>query len=196
MAEAFPLDWPAGWPRAVDRKFSLPAGNSSKQPTWNKTVERLMRELRLLGAEHVVLSTNQQLRRDGLPYQAPRRIEDPGVAVYFQLKGRALVMAQDGYWDMLDNMRSLALALEGLRQMERHGGGHMMDRASQGFAALPGPKDWRKVLGFGPDDRPGIHSLMSAYREEAKKVHPDVGGTDAQMAELNAALTEARAELA
>lgn len=51
MAEAFPLQWPAGWPRTApaDRK-PYPAGASQ---TWNAVIARLQRELRLLGAEHL-----------------------------------------------------------------------------------------------------------------------------------------------
>lgn len=40
-----------------------------------------------------------------------------------------------------------------------------------------------------------MHEVNSARRQLAKVAHPDVGGTDAQMAELNAAVSEARREL-
>ena len=89
-----------------------------------------MTELRRLEAKDPVLSSNQPIRRDGAPYAARRIIHDPEVAVYFVRGGRPLVMAQDRYWRLVDNIRSLALAIEGLRKLQRHGGGIMLERAS------------------------------------------------------------------
>ena len=79
-----------------------------------------MTELRRLGVKDPVLSSNQPIRPDGSPYAAQRMIRDPGVAVYFVRDCRHLVMAQDRYWRMVDNIRSLAMAIEGLRKMQRH----------------------------------------------------------------------------
>ena len=195
MTDAYPLAWPDGWPRANDRLQDLPGGQRIKGTGWNQVVERLMRELRLLRATKIILSTNQPLRNDGMPYMAKRLIGDPGAAVYFQLKERNFVMAQDRYWRLHDNIRSLALAIEGLRQMQRHGGGHMMERAFQGFAALPAAKTWREVLGFGSDFLPTTGAVEQVYRNLAKQAHPDVGGSATRMAELNAAVGEARREI-
>jgi hypothetical protein len=38
-----------------------------------------------------------------------------------------------------ENMRSLALAIEGMRQVERHGGGFMLERAFTCFLAIAPP---------------------------------------------------------
>ena len=43
--------------------------------------QELIWELKRLGARGMVLSTNVELRQDGLPYSNRRRPEDPGVAV-------------------------------------------------------------------------------------------------------------------
>lgn len=48
-----------------------------------KARDQLLAELRLLGAKGLVVSTNVELRLDGLPYSESRHIADPGVAVYF-----------------------------------------------------------------------------------------------------------------
>ena len=48
-------------------------------------------------------------------------------------------MAQDQHLGLLDDIRSLSLAIEGLRQMQRQGGRVMLERAFAGFAALPTP---------------------------------------------------------
>lgn len=152
-------------------------------------------ELGRLGAENIVISSNQPLRRDGYPYAQEKVIPDPGVAVYFTIKKRALVMAQDRFRTVIGNMRSLTMAIEGLRQMERHGGGTMMERAFQGFAAIAPPdwkKPWREVFGVKPDWKGNITEL---YRDKARNRHPDAGGSDTLMAELNVAYAEAKQEL-
>jgi len=200
MTAGFPLQWPPGWPRTrpQDRAWSLPGGRAAN---WNQVVKRLRQELERLGVSHVVLSTDQPIRQDGHPYQAPRRIDDPGAAVYFTRNGKPLVIAQDRYELLVDNIRSIAIAIEHMRGLERHGGGHMMDRAFAGFEALPAPgehakRSWRQVLGIDPTGRGSIEAAEAQYRALARQHHPDAGGTQGAMAELNAAIDEARKELA
>lgn len=194
MAEAFPLQWPEGWPRTPNHKrgpsrFGKNLGVSQ--------INKLQNELRLLGARHVVISSNVPLRQDGLPYasETKRRYDDPGVAVYFQLKGKALSMARDSYNTPWENIRSLILAIDAMRSIERHGGSTMMERAFSGFAAIAPPDwkgPWREVFGVQPDWRGDITSL---YREKARNRHPDSGGSNDLMSELNVAYTEAKQEL-
>lgn len=196
MTEAYPLHWPDGWPRTPDqqRKWSLAGGRSGTQP-FGRTRDRLLDELRRLGARGAVLSTDRPLRRDGLPYANKGAGEDPGVAVYFTLNDRQMVIAQDAYELMEDNIRSLALAIEHMRGLERHGGGHMMERAFAGFEALPAPgvTDWRHVLGSGITTRA---EAETRYRKLARERHPDAaGGSEAAMADLNVAIEQARQEL-
>lgn len=195
-AEAFPLQWPDGWPRTASyRRESDTRFGGSNKLVMGKARDQLIEELRRLGASSVVISTNVRLRQDGLPYADQRRQDDPGAAVYFMLKKRPMVMAVDRYASVAGNMRSLTLAIEAMRQLERHGGGTMMERAFTGFAAIAPPdwkKPWREVFGVKPDWTGDITSL---YREKAKNRHPDSGGTDSLMAELNVAYAEARQEL-
>jgi hypothetical protein len=153
--------------------------------------DQLMDELRLLGAKDIVVSSNVPTRSDGLLYSDPRRLDDPGIAVYFQFKQKQLVMARDGFVSVVGNLRSLALAIEGLRQLERHGGSLMLERAFTGFLAIASPdwkKPWREVFGIKPDWAGNITHL---YREKARTRHPDAGGSDTLMAELNVAYEEA-----
>lgn len=79
---------------------------------------------------------------------------------------------------------------------ESDGGSTMMERAFQGFTAIAPPdwkKPWREVFGVQPDWRGDITAL---YREKAKNRHPDSGGSDTLMAELNVAYAEAKKEMA
>lgn len=197
-AEAFPLQWPDGWPRTAYRESSHPFGGKVHQLTFERARDGLRNELALLGATDIVLSSNVALRSDGeaAASQARKRMDDPGVAVYFILKKRPMVMAQDRFTDIAANIRSLAMAIDGMRQLKRHGGGTMMERAFTGFAAIAPPdwkKPWREVFGVKPDWRGDIREL---YREKAKNRHPDSGGSDTLMAELNVAYDEAKRELA
>lgn len=210
--QAYPLAWPEGWPRHKgardsDRRF---AGGDTyegygdqrkyvgrKAPTVFKSNRRLRQELSRLGAKNIVVSTNLELKQDGEPYSNRRAPSDPGVAVYFSHKGKQLVMAQDRFDSVAGNLRSLGLAIDALRQLERHGGGTMMERAFQGFAALTPPswkKPWREVFGLKPDQVVSAVDLPRLYREKAKFRHPDNGGDDNLMAELNVAYDEAKLE--
>jgi hypothetical protein len=215
-AEAYPFAWPEGWPRTPSHQrkdgarfragsayvddAASPGGRKyvgTKLVTFDAARRLLADELERLAATDIVLSTNVPLRMDGLPRAdaARLRLDDPGVAVYFQLKRKPMVMAQDAFDSIAANMRSLGLAIEAMRQLERHGGGKMMERAFAGFVAIAPPdwkKPWREVFGVKPDWRGDIQSL---YREKAKLRHPDSGGSDTLMAELNVAYQEAKQAL-
>jgi hypothetical protein len=193
MTVAYSLHWPEGWARTSARKSGHKFGQT-RELTFDRARNSLSKELKCLGASNMVLSTNLPVRLDGMPYAeaARKTLPDPGVAVYFTYKGRQMVMAQDEYQYIAANMRSLALAIEAMRQLERHGGGGaMMERAFTGFAALPAPKSPWKILGL--DGAAPKEAIEQAYRDLAKKLHPDAGGSAEKMAELNDARQRALA---
>lgn len=163
-ASAFPLEWPQGWPRTSRRASTHNFGGHIYGLSFDRARRQLFEELARLGAKSVVLSTNVPLRNDGVPYAsaADRILDDPGVAVYFTLKGRQFAMARDGFVHIAANMRSLSLAIEGLRQLERHGGSHMMDLAFSGFTALPPPPTCWQVLGIPPRSDDGV--IRAAFK--------------------------------
>jgi hypothetical protein len=124
--------------------------------------------------------------------------------VYFTLRGKPMVMARDAYNTVGQNIRSLALAIGHLRGLERHGGATMLERAFTGFTALPEPgrkAGWREVFGFEPGVIEALHPTVrsdfveSAFRIKAMERHPDKGGSDTAMAELNQAREDALAEI-
>jgi len=192
MTAAYPLQWPAGWPRTAkqarkDARFDTP---------WTKTLDKLVREIHLLGGSSPIISSNAAVRRDGLPYadQAQDKLDDPGASVFFTINGRQRVMAHDVYKTVHHNLHSIALTIEAMRAIERHGGSMMMERAFEGFAALaaPGATPWWQILGLSSDAP--RQQIEEAFRRLARVRHPDAGGSDAMMAELNAARDQALKE--
>ncbi len=149
--------------------------------------EKLEHELRLLRAQHIVISWNRREREGS--YDSGYSGRDPGVAVYFFLNDRQRVIACDRFRSSADNLRSIGLAIAAMRQLERHGGSALMDRAFAGFVALPPPKSCWEVLGVTDGASPD--EINRAYRARAKEAHPDNGGSNSDMAELNRARDEA-----
>jgi hypothetical protein len=143
----------------------------------------------------VVISSNFELRQDGLPRSDQRAPADPGIAVYWGSGKTARCMAVDQYDRVADNLAAIAATLEAMRAIERHGGASILDRASTGFVALAAPEQWFMILGV-----PAAASrseIEQAYKRLAMKHHPDRRGDTEQMARINTArddgLSQARA---
>lgn len=155
--------------------------------------DRVLIELERMGAQAdtVVISTNVELRRDGLPMSGRRDPEDPGVAVYWIRGGQARCMAVDRYDTVADNLAAIAATLDAMRAIDRHGSAEILDRAFSGFVALPAPEQPFQVLGVSAtasDDE-----IERAYRRLAAQHHPDRGGDAETMARINAARDAMRA---
>jgi hypothetical protein len=155
-----------------------------------------MNELRLMGARYIVLSSNMELRRDGLPYANQRQPDDPGVAVYFNWRGKQMTFACDRWFKPEDNVRAIGKTVEALRGIERWGASDMMERAFSAFEALPPPGGtvtlscW-DVLGLQPGASKS--DVTTAYRRQARTAHPDQGGTREEWDRLQAAYEQALA---
>lgn len=196
MTEAYPLQWPPGWKRTPRhmhqesrRRWGKQEQGKAKRPwSFAEARDELFAELDRTEAKNVVLSTNFKLTQYGLPSKNLGAPDDQGVAIYFTLKGRQMVMAQDGHTRAEENLRALALVLRYLRGVEDLGGGTMMERAFTGFEALPAPsaaRAWWDVLGVS--QHATVDEINAAWREKARKAHSDVGGSDAAMSEINVA---------
>jgi hypothetical protein len=185
MTQAYPLHWPAGWPRARNRK-DAPFKVSGQQAK-----KEMFEELTRLGAKDIIVSADQPLNKDGTP-TLRRSWGDPGIAVYFTRKGRPVVLACDQYYEPHDNMRAIGKTAEAMRGIERWGASDMLDRAFRGFEALPAPEQWWEVLEVSQSAT--VEEIDAAYRAKARAAHPDTGGSDAAMARLNAARDQGRKE--
>lgn len=187
----FPLSWPAGWPRTPRHKQTRNE-RFMRNLSVARATDAVLDEVRSLGGRGVVISTNLELKRDGLPYSNRRAPDDPGAAVYFRLKDKPLVLACDR-WDRVEqNLWAIAKHIDALRGQERWGVGTVA-QAFAGYTALPdhnGKRPWWEVLGV--PSNASISEVQAQFRNLAALNHPDRGGDTERMAEINAAYEEAR----
>ena len=193
-ATRFPLSWPDDQPRTAPDERDVGRYTVSFSDALHDTLH----ELDMMGAKHVVVSSDVQLRRDGLPRAgAAKRVDDPGVAVYWTRDGQDYVVACDSYNSVRSNLRAIGLTIHHLRRLEAAAPAFLADRAYQGFARLPEKtvRSWRQVLGFDRAQKVAAEDVRGRYLALVKKMHPDHGGTDSQMADLNWARNEALREI-
>lgn len=175
---SYPLAWPLGWPRSATHRRS-----PFKAAGLAAVAKEVYHELSLLGVGDwdVVISSNIELRRDGLPYSNQRKPDDPGVAVYFRMAdaGRHTqprVLACDRWETPEENLRAIAKHISAMRGMERWGVG-TLEQAFSGYAALPAAPDvphWSITLDVPPTASEA--ELRAAYAERVKRAHVDHGG--------------------
>jgi hypothetical protein len=163
--------------------------------SFGKNRDEVLRQLDLLGASSVVISSNLQTRLDGLPYAKQREPEDAGVAVYFMLDGNQQCIPWDKWDTTAQNLRAIALTIDALRGIERWGAKEMVNAAFRGFKALPASiitpppsTAWYTVLGLSPDA--SREEIKTAYRRLAHATHPDTGGDNEQFARISKAYHE------
>jgi hypothetical protein len=209
---AYPLAWPIGRPRTKERRkgdfgttlrsaapadtppaFSWHSPRKTKKPkpvTLAEARERLATELDRLQALSPVLSSNVELRINGQPRSGGPEPRDPGVACYFQLDGKPLVLACDSYTEVAQNVAAIAAHIDAMRRMERYGVASLAQQFT-GYLALPAPMvvdDWREALG----NPRTLAEAEASFRERMKTAHPDAGGSNAHASVLTAAITRAR----
>jgi hypothetical protein len=181
----YPLHFPTRQPRTPTHKRN----RAQFQVTFAKARDELLAELQRLGATGIIISTNIELRQDGLPYANRREPDDSGVAVYFDLKKKPHVLACDKWDKTKDNVRAIGLHVAAMRGMERWGVGSV-EQAFMGYQCLPEydpnrEKEWWEILGVS--EFASVDEIRQAFIDEAKSAHPDKGGTHDRMTELNRA---------
>jgi hypothetical protein len=183
--QRFPLAWPAGWARTKHRAAAKFV-HFRARITADVALKRLEGELRRIGATHETLSTNLELKFSGGPrFDRPPLGGDPGVAVYFVLKSKPIVLACDRWDRVADNIAAVAAHIDALRRIDRYGVG-TLEQAFAGYAALPpSAEDWALVLGLPKTATRA--EVLAAHRKLASDHHPDRGGRDVDMARINAA---------
>jgi hypothetical protein len=197
IVTGYPLKWPTGWPRTP---ASMRAEHWAFKVPFEQARDELLRGVDLLDGDRIVVSSNVALRGDG---EARARAEnsreatvDPGVAVYWVRNGKPLALACDRWTKVRWNLRSIGLTVEGLRMIERSGASQLLDRAFDGFRALPAVAGttlghWTEVLEVSLADT--LLACEVAYKNLARVHHTDKGGDGERIVALNRAIAEARA---
>lgn len=199
LPDAFPLQWPEGWPRT-----KYPRESRYKLSQEGRVRDELLDSIRKLGGSVPIISSNIELRLDGLPYANRRVPEDAGVAVYWVREGKQEVMACDRWKRPWENMRAIYHAVEGMRAMERAGATQILERAFQAFALPSGEqtRPWRDVfhrassecrVTFGPLD--SVENVKKAFRALVISLHPDKGGDVEKFRQLEKAFRDGLEEL-
>jgi hypothetical protein len=123
----------------------------------------------------------------GRPSQKTRQSqEERSVSIrFYHPAGREIVVTKHDQARSVDNLRALYLGLDDMRMMERRG---VVDVIRDALLQLPAPPKYRdpyEILGVRSDSP--VEVIDAAYRAQAKRLHPDVGGDEAAMGELNEA---------
>jgi len=193
---AYPLAWPSAWPRtpAAERRearfTSLNKsllGSTSKPITLSDARERLSSELKRLGADSALLSTNLQLGVTGQPKANQAEPADCGAAIYFALRNKPTVLACDRWNRVAANVAAIAAHIGAMRAMDRWGVGSV-EQMFTGYQALPAPDDWRALLGHPKT----IDEARAAWIAGIK----GCGNQGPTAVALNTAMDRARQELA
>ena len=202
--ERYPLAWPIGRPRtkAADRRRGEFVAAGTTRPLPGDAVERLEDQIVRLGGVYPILSTNLEQRMDGRPRADGGEPTDPGVCVYFQLKGNPVSIPCDSFSTVAQNILAIANHIDAARRIESYGVGTAAETL-QAFTALPPPEPrlpvrqpWWTAFGL---DRAALDSLPAAVRQAAgetafKEASKAAGTDDARLRVVIAARDEMRAE--
>lgn len=184
-AQAYPLQWPAGFPRWKGGRTS-----GAFKTDFDAAVRNVRRSLEMFAKdsgkkiEHPILSSNvdfNPLRFD----KSTTRPADPGVAVWFAWDGMQVCIPVDRYITPAANLQAIHHIIEARRTELRHGTLALVRATFTGFQALPAPKgkDWRDILQVAGN--PTREAIEANYRRLSRDRHPDAGGSHSLMAELN-----------
>jgi hypothetical protein len=188
-ATAYPLTWPEMFPRSRTRK------KSAFRTSLAGALENVSKSLEAFGRESgkrvsdIILSSNVSLGNN--------KPADPGIAVWFSWDGMTICIPVDCYEKPEENLQAIHHILEARRTELRHGTLQLVKATMTGFKALPPPpgskpkRPWWEVLDFPTGTNPTREGIEARYKMLAKERHPDAGGTQEAMAELNAAKVEA-----
>lgn len=179
MIDAYPLKWPKGWPRTSNPQ------SSRFSTTLAAALKNVNSSLKLFGTDsgkpvtEIVISSNVSLGQDN-----PK---DTGVAVWFMWDGELRSIPVDRYKKVQENLQVIHFIIESRRTELRHGGLHILRQAFAGFKAIPektGTSCW-EVLGI--KQTKSESAIHAKYKELAKTMLPDAGGSTEAFCQLQEA---------
>ncbi|MEH2152088.1 J domain-containing protein [Nostoc sp.] len=107
--------YPLAWPPTSQRTPSSKRASASYRAGFAKARNDLLDELRLFGTDNVVISSDIPQRMDGLPYASFKEPSDPGISVYFRIKGQSYALCCDAWDRAKDNLRAIGEYISALR---------------------------------------------------------------------------------
>lgn len=152
---------------------------------WHATYEELADEFTAWGVVDWEAQPNVMLSRANSTNLSRT---ERAVTVTFIKDGKRVTLPMDQYESPTQNLKVLALCINDMRMIERRGLHETMQSAYLQLGAPDQAGPWR-VLGLNPGA--SRQDIEQAYRQQAQNAHPDHGGSDAAMAELNRARDEA-----
>jgi hypothetical protein len=186
--------YPLAWPENMAR-FKGGRQPGAFKTTLAGAMTNVKDSLRRFGADsdkpvtEVVISSNVTLGENNPA--------DPGVAIWFKWDGLSVCIPVDRYSKVEANLQAIHHIIEARRTELRHGTLALVRATFTGFAALPlpGKRSWRAVLGIAEGTQVTKSVIETFYRDAARRAHPDAGGTNDQMAQLNTARDAALKEI-
>ena len=200
-----------GWPGKATPHYSRK--RAPFRVGYPERLNLLENELAKLSAKEIVIQAQFQakdIRNDGWP-RSSARPSGPAIVVSFKGSKGPLCFPCDRYDSWEDNLYAIALSLEALRAVDRHG---VTQNAEQykGWAQLPPPAadksaifqdaqqaaQWLAVVSGGSSTAAFLLVNSTArdasYRMAAKRLHPDVGGSKEDFQKLQDAMRILRGE--
>jgi len=186
IIDAYPLSWPSGYPRSKPQmsRFGGITLFQSRQEVYEEV--RILIGKSKLDRYDCIISSNMKTRKDGEVYSNAKEPEDSGVAVYFMYKDTQRVFACDKWLYVRHNLHAIAKSISAIRGLDRWGVSEMLDRIFTGFIGIT--DDAGKDVGiFEINSSTTIEDIKRQYKQMAKERHPDNGGDENLMIELNSA---------
>jgi hypothetical protein len=168
--------------------------SSMFRSTWTSTQDLLEREVRMLRGRGVILMIDvaeADIRLDG-KLRADAKPFTSAVAVAFESPTKGpLLFCCGRYRKWQDNVRAIALGLEALRAVDRHGIVRSTEQY-EGFRQIAGGssvEDWVSTLSAysGWSHADVRADREGAYKAAVKMAHPDNGGSSQAFARVQAA---------
>lgn len=172
--------------------------------TYAKILDKLEYELKRVSAKEVTIEAGfaqNNIRNDGWP-RSGAKVEHPAVVLHFTSKGSTLSFPSDAHDSFEQNLYAIALTLEALRAVDRHGVSQGTEQYT-GFAQLAAPGEseslkWaaetvltlsgypneRLQQGWAQDLLKDKEIYTDAFRRAARRTHPDAGGKREEFDEL------------
>jgi hypothetical protein len=181
--------------RPIDKWPGIPTPSYHRKRStfsagYQKTLNELEGELNKLRAKNIVIQIALDLsdiRNDGWP-RSSARPKSPGVIVSCETTKGPLSFPCDRFTVWEDNLRAIAKSLEALRTVDRYGVTRNNEQY-KGWTQLPADPNGSMLIneaaeflsshsGFEVSAITAEEGLfLAAYREAARKLHPDAGGS-------------------